>query len=422
MPALQSITDSDLTSAIEQARERVVLIAPGVTKSLAEAVAAAWSRLGSDRVTVILDVDPEICRFGYGTIEGLEVLQNAANAAGEALGHEPGVRICVVIADEETFVFSPTPRQLEAAPSEAGTTGTTQPKKNGIVLSKPPATLEAEVGAGPERDAKRSVGMENVDPATVDKVRKDLKSNPPKSFDLSRAVNVYNSKLHFVELKVTGCMLSQHKARLPQHLLHIVKRNKQLADKIENSIRLLESKDALITEGDVSQDAIFKLRSEIEAKYLHHVPGGTIMLREKRDELETAIRDLKAKVSHFSARVRADLDDRFRTTAEALSTEFLPDVMDDIPLPWRRFVGQNPDPEHVRTRILEALMRAFGDPEKKISKMQVELVFKDVTYEMLKDPKFTSFVAKHFAGLPFVEEHAAAKERKPNSDPDFFKS
>ncbi len=119
MPAIQPITDELLINAIRRASERVVLISPGVWPPVAEAVAAAWEKLGCDRVTVILDVDPEICRIGYGSLEGIQILQNAAAKQGEALGQEPGIRICVFIVDQETFVFSPTPRQLEAPPGES---------------------------------------------------------------------------------------------------------------------------------------------------------------------------------------------------------------------------------------------------------------------------------------------------------------
>jgi hypothetical protein len=44
--------------------------------------------LGPKNVTVILDVDPEICRIGYGSLEGLEILQKAAAAVGEVVGGE----------------------------------------------------------------------------------------------------------------------------------------------------------------------------------------------------------------------------------------------------------------------------------------------------------------------------------------------
>ncbi|MCB1212436.1 MAG: hypothetical protein KDK97_24140, partial [Verrucomicrobiales bacterium] len=137
MPTLQAITDELLMSAIGPARERVVFIAPGIWPELARALAAAWQRLGVGQVTVILDVNAEACRFGYGSLEGLEILQKAASSLGESVANEPGVRICVVIADDQTFVFSPTPRLLEPSPGEETNAATSAPKTNGIVMGTP---------------------------------------------------------------------------------------------------------------------------------------------------------------------------------------------------------------------------------------------------------------------------------------------
>jgi len=204
MPTLQSITDEILIAAVNSARERVVFIAPAVWPPLARAVSDAWRRLGAGGVTAILDVNAEVCRFGFGSMKGLEILQKAATSAGETLGNEPGVRICVLIADQQTFVFSPTPRLLEPSPGEPTDAATTVPKTNGIVLTSPIPNLEAEVGvgAGSEKELTRTIGLDPVKPTDVAAVDKELKENPPKPVDLARAVNVYNARIQFVELTV----------------------------------------------------------------------------------------------------------------------------------------------------------------------------------------------------------------------------
>lgn len=315
MPALQSITDDLLLEAVDKAKHRVVLIAPGVWPPLAEAIAAAWLRLGKEKVTAILDIDPEICRIGYGSLEGLNILQATAARVGEALGEEPGIRICVLIADDQTFIFSPTPRQLETPPGDATIVGTPQPRANGIVLDKPPETLETELGSGPDGISARTVGMESLKQEKLDKVKEDLNKNPPKSFDLSRAVNVYNAKIQFVELTMPGCRLSS---------------------------------------------------------------------------------------------------DRFRETAKQLTEELLQDVLAEIPPKWQRRLGSQPHPDQVRWLILEDLLRAFGDPASKVGKMKAEVIFKDVTYDMLKDPDFRAQIREHFSYLALMEEYSAAKERPPS--------
>jgi hypothetical protein len=415
--ALQSITDDLLIDAINRATQRVVMIGPGVWPPLANSIAQAWHRLGAKNVTVILDVDAEICRMGYGSLEGLEILQSAAVAAGEVLGGEPGVRICVVIADDQTFVFSPTPRQLEAPPglSPAATTPQpkSQPKANGIVLANPPAALETELGGGPEGDTSRTLGLDFLDQAKLDATRRDLADNPPKQFDLSQAVSVYNAKIQFVEFTVTGCRLSEQRARLPKHLLHVLKNNPKLAGKIENSIRLLDENDELLKDPNLSQETIGQHRAQISQDFLLMVVNiGTIIERSRKTEFLACVKTLQGEVKAFGELVEKKLSERFQATAKELADELLPEVLKDVPKAWRKWLGDYPDPEQVRWRIVDDLRQAFGDPAAKVRRMKVETVFKDVTYEMLQAPDFRVQLAPHFPDLPLMEEYTAAKERQ----------
>src|SRR5262245_25246990 len=59
-----NVDDGVLVRQISSAMQRVVFIAPGLRKPIAEALAAALQRL-TGKVTVILDVDAEVCRLGY---------------------------------------------------------------------------------------------------------------------------------------------------------------------------------------------------------------------------------------------------------------------------------------------------------------------------------------------------------------------
>jgi hypothetical protein len=84
---------------------------------------------------------PHRLRLSGGTADSPE---RSGEKQGEAIGQESGVRICVCIVDQETFVFSPTPRQLEAPPGDSPPDPQmtlAQPKANGIVLSRPPERL-----------------------------------------------------------------------------------------------------------------------------------------------------------------------------------------------------------------------------------------------------------------------------------------
>jgi len=411
MASIQPITDDLIVAAIRRASKRVVMIAPGIWPPVANAIAEAWPRLGSDQVTVILDVDPEICRIGYGSLEGIKILQEAAMAAGEPVGQEPGIRICVFIVDDQTFVFSPTPRQLEAAPGDDPSSAS-EPKANGLILTHPPASLEGELGGGAEGIEARKFGLETLSQEKLKNVTEDLERNPAKKFDLSRAVNVYNAKIQFVELKIHGCRLSQHKAPLPKHLLKSVKRNKVLAAKIGNTIKLIDEEDNLVTNGTLSEETVFKRREAIDDKYLRPVVGiGSVIDRSRKAEFLCVVGLLKQQVEEFSQSVEEVLTERFNAMAKELAEEVLPDVLADLPPHWKKRLGKYPDQDQVRWLIVDDLLRAFGNPATKVGRMKVAVVFKDVTYDMLNDADFQIQIAEYFPDLPVMEEFKAAKER-----------
>src|SRR5262245_56728588 len=111
--SLTNATESNLVDLLQRARRRLVLIAPGISATLATALATAWDRPGPGAVQVVLDVDAEVCRMGYGTMEGLKLLQEKARALGETVGHQPGIRIGILVSDDATLVYSPTPLLIE---------------------------------------------------------------------------------------------------------------------------------------------------------------------------------------------------------------------------------------------------------------------------------------------------------------------
>jgi hypothetical protein len=89
----------------------------------------------------------------------------------------------------------------------------------------------------------------------------------------------------------------------------------------------------------------------------------------------------------------------------------LPEVLQQLPESWLRQLGSAPKPEHVRFRIIDDLLYSFGDPDKRCETMKVSYVFKDVTYDMLKDEDFVKMMDAYFNEPPMLEEFSAAKER-----------
>ncbi|MCE9589038.1 MAG: hypothetical protein K8S99_00760 [Planctomycetes bacterium] len=97
------------------ALRRLVVLAPALSTPVAIVLSNRWREMGADAVTVVLDMDAEVFRLGLGDFESMAYLNAAARDVGSLVGTQPGVRIGVVISDEETLIFAPQSKLIEAS-------------------------------------------------------------------------------------------------------------------------------------------------------------------------------------------------------------------------------------------------------------------------------------------------------------------
>lgn len=407
MNCLKNITDADVIAAIRNARERVVFLAPGISDDAATALADTWKRLGPEAVSVILDVDPEVMRLGYGSLKGVETIRDTATALGQAVGHQPGVRICVVIADGSSLIFTPTPLLIEA--------GSTQPERpNGIALAATPPVLRDELGAGEEGNSTRQIGLEAVAPKQVEAMRKDLAENPPLKFDVARTERVFNSKLEFVEFELEGCMVSRHTVTIPPELVGMAKMDAKTRNKLRSSFRLLEDTDVLDAKKKISERSLRDERARIGRKYLRPIKGfGMVILRANKDGFESEVEGLRAKVVAFKNALAEKLKSLFEENAKRLTAALLPSVVKNPPEDWTGLLGPKPDKAQIAERLRLTLLEAFGSTESLLGAMRVNLVFKGITYATLHDPKFRTCAEQEFPQLTIHDEYDASRGVTP---------
>ena len=132
------------------AKQRLVVIAPALPLSVAEALAAWFDDLDQLDIRVIVDADAEVYRLGFGEREALNVIRDAATRNLLDLREQSGERIGVVIADENTMVFAPVSKNIEA-----GSNSAEQP--NAIML-KGASTDDLARAAGADRSTKVAAG------------------------------------------------------------------------------------------------------------------------------------------------------------------------------------------------------------------------------------------------------------------------
>jgi len=403
--AITIANDFTVSSMIDTATRRVVVLAPAVSTKIAESISAKWVQLGGEAVSVVLDVDPEVYRLGYGEFKSLEILEAAAATAGTTLNRQPGIRVGLVIVDDETLVYSPTPLLIEAGPKRPET-------PNAIRIGTPPANIVRELGHGPNGVRDQKIGLDKAAKSAIQTVDAQLKKNPPQKFDVSRSVRVFNAAFEFVDLELLGTFIDRKTVSIPKYLSGI--RDPKTREQLRTSYTILPTGHKL------SGEHLQKDRKLIDKKFLRTITGyGMVVLRSQKADFEAEVEQLRKDVSEFAEKIREELQNAMDKQLESLVKALLPTVKRTPPQDWIKSDGKKPSAETVEQFLNDDLRRAFGTAETLIKEMKVKLIFKGVTFELLSDAKFREAAREALPELKELHDefNAAKASIDPGSEP-----
>lgn len=400
MSTFQEVNDSSLIKLIGEAQQRVVFVAPGVHQAVAEALGKRLAEIDRLQVTVVIDPDEDVCRIGYGDAKGLELLSRYADRQSFALMAQPGLRVGVLLVDDVTLVWSPTPRSVEAAPLGNATTPTER-SPNGLLLGANPGEQLAHAVSAAGTDTlpfDAEVGVEVVTKERVQKTLDGLAKNPPIPVDLARITRVFSTKLQFAEFTVKGAKFSKRELKVANDYMNadiqgelkglVESRLRAFGDfrdeEIEvpafnNGTAAFNQQGEPLTE-KVSEASLQRQRNELERRYLFNVAGfGRLIAKDDKQDLERLVAAYRVQLEAYSEAIRQRLD--------AQAGKIIDEAAKLIAERAAR-TGSKPDEKQLRDSIQKSLDRTKDEvPE-------VKLVFKDVTYEQTKNPEFRAKVDK----------------------------
>ena len=316
-------TDDSLISLIEGAKDRLAIIAPGLTTPVARALAARMRELPDLSLTVILDADAEVYRMGYGDAEALEIIREVSLSKMFDLREQPGVRIGVVISDDRTMVYAPVSRNVEAG-------STTEEKPNAIMLGGRATEKLAEASGA--ADGEMEVGVTGVEPGRVAQMEEDLKANPPIPFDLTRKLRVFMTEVQYIELRVLNADFGSHKIKLPKGFQKLD--DESLRRDIDSSLKIpidLEKQlDVSINSYrghetlKVNEAAIKRERDGIERTFFHDWKGrGKVILRKDKEQFTNEKDRLVEIITEYHKSLKTKFEDSKIIFRQRLVSEFL---------------------------------------------------------------------------------------------------
>jgi hypothetical protein len=409
----------------------LVLVSPGLSRGVAGALAERIRRDGGpSAIAVILDVDPEVCRLGYGEIEAIDLLRPALAARGFELQMQKGIRIGLAMADSEVLIYSPTPMLLEAGSNS-------EEKPNAIHISNastPDIAAACGAGEGTESALLQEVGLEVASKSLIDETKADLKENPPRQFDLARLERVFNYKLEYVEFSLSQFRLNTRSISLPAELLGLG--DKKLKERIHNTFRVFETgtpfeieigqpespvAEALfsVPPAKVNEKWLSQRADELRKKYF--VPlganshGNLILKRRKEDFLKEVAR-LTALVTAYAAKVRESMAEKIAATRNELVESLFPRVKAAPPADWlQRSVDGRLTDDALRQRLEQEIDLAFADVQEHYEP-KISCVFKGVNYETItSDKNFREGIEAFFGkeeAIHLLSEYQASRAQE----------
>ena len=421
-------SDATLVEMISRARRRLLIVGPALTEPVAKALLAripdvdrtegagtGGSGHDSILITVVLDDSAEAYRIGYGAgSEHLKKLQKAADVGQIQFRVEPGVRIGVVISDEDAMIFSPTPQSVEEPVNERSSSESMS-RTNAISLSADEAhRLACASGLVPPSDASfrhdhedeppesepkalpaaPEIGVQPFTTDAVEKVTRDLTDNPPQAFDVSRHIRVFSSRVKYVEFKVTNVYMSARSVRLPRDLLAIG--DDDLRRRIDGELRppaelsrslsvQVETAEG-VADQEVTEQWIRQERKRIEDDYTFAIPNyGRVVLTTDWSKFKAATNRLSRNLNAYYAALVAAAREAEEALVASLIDEFLPNLRRQLPAELTRW-GE-PTEEQLRSYLAHSVQDVVSqlltsEPP------QVRVVRKDIAPESLAEDAF----------------------------------
>ncbi len=240
-----SLDSKKLAEEISNSKESVCYVAPGILPVVAEALAKVAQSLGTESITVCLDLSEEVFRMGYGTMEAVKKLQDSQIK----LNSSSGLRAGIIVIDDFGYMFTPTALLLEAdeisdAPNAIRLLET-QVTEVRIRISEKERNLiaqKAETDKERERILQQDVEVESkeVQDSQIYKIDEILKKNPPIRFDLQRQVHVFSTYFQYVEISMSGVRIQRRRIPIPQGLF-TANAKEELNDKLKTTFEMIET-------------------------------------------------------------------------------------------------------------------------------------------------------------------------------------
>lgn len=427
MTVFCSLDNEGIAAAIRSARRRVILCTSGFTDPVAAALIAQTRSLSRDNVRAVVDATDGAARSGYGYFDAVK----QAHDEGVDIRKEPGLRLSVLIVDDEGWCFALPPLLVEDVAERAVAPNAVRLSESQVKaladsiappppvpeiakpIVPPPDLIKGEVPnamppgapdrpvvspppASPSPKATPSVPEIGKNPLRADEVAatvQRLEANPPQKFDLARKVLIFNAYIEFVEIELNGTQIDRHRVQLPKELI-LAASDEETRKRLKASFDLIKDNSVLKREADGLRKKVDEVRNKMARSTGKRF--GTIVLRAHKDAVEKRIAELQKEVEAFKRNVLVRVENELNSSRAQLVKNLVPIIKKNPPVDLKFSIAGRLTNEVVARYLERKLGDVFPKPEELVGQMELTYSFKGVTYPTLNEPGFQEAVRKAY--------------------------
>lgn len=396
----ETLTTVKMADLVSHAERAVCYAGPGLQDVLAKSIASKANEIGADLITVCVDFDERVFRMGFGTVEAVETLR----ASGVTVTSSAGLRMGLLIVDDVGYAFAPTALLLEG--ESADRTGMNamrllpEQATEAMARLSPAAKSVAMVLAKTEeeRNALRDIVVESdplpIKDDAVAAVTKAIAAAPLVKFDVARQVRVYNALLQYVTVNLKNASIDRKRVAIPASILNLGGMD-GVQGRLKSTFDLIEKSSAL------SSGPLTKMVEELRKSFTPSIGGGDrVMLKSAKVIFEEKVKAIRAELEIYQARLEEQIEAELAKSKEAIINHYEPAAKANPPDAAHGLFGSN-----VQAWLRYELEKAFPTAKSLVSKMALEVDYKDVTFETLQSEKFLAALKDAFPGHNWEKAH-----------------
>lgn len=400
-----NLNSKKISEFIKNAQHRIIYVAPGINNVIAGELITASQRIGEKNIHIVLDSNTDVLRYGYGEIEGLDILEKEIENI--TIKKQKGIRIGFFCYDDQGYIFSPTPICLEEEKS-------TNEFPNAIQISDSEIKkiINSIIPPTPQEIDRIEIGKENISKQEIVLAKEETKKRTFVKADMQRQMNVINSIFQFVEIDFEGAKLQNKTFNISAKELGI--KNKEISKRISSTYKIFKSNNLYKIE------VLYKEFENIKKKFLKQVKNvGNLVKQNEYHEFETKIDEFQNKIKKTQEELETIVDDLIDESKSSLIEFISINLMKLSPKQKKEILfHESPTKEDFKFFLEHRLTNSFPTSESLFSNMKLKYKVYNISSQLMNSDEFKKNIENHFK-KPFedlvkLELAVGTKKEKTN--------